>query len=203
MRLPTLTVALLVLAMGLVASLVTAAGQAQISALVDPPGGVVRSITPGSAEWRAGIRPGQSVMSLRSADEPGGWAVTTTDGSATFGFSQEALASEIRDALPLAAAGIALSLLALLLAFGNPRRSQGASVIGLVSASAALLAAPGTLTGALVGLASVLVPAAVVSRWLGRWPGRVLFLLATTVAVAWLAARMVVAVEPDFSDASY
>ena len=187
-RLPATAPALAALAISVVACLMAAFGQARISAVADPPGGVVRSVVAGSAEWAVGIRPGDRVLSIRSSDEPGGWELAVSDGAATYGLNEQALSSELRADLPFAAIGLAASLLALVLAFGSRRRSEAAAVIGLASSSGALMLAGVGWIAASSAVGSLVIPGLVEARWLGRRLGLALLALTVAAAAVWLAA---------------
>jgi hypothetical protein len=67
-------------------------------------GAAVLRVDPGSFAWRDGIRPGQEILALHAADEPGGWVVETEAGTMVIRSAAAPYARLLQALQPLAVA---------------------------------------------------------------------------------------------------
>lgn len=161
-----------------------AAGYPDGGVVLDPTGVTVTSVSPRGFVWRDGIRPGQRVVELHSSNEPGGWRLTTTDGSHTFVSASAPFEEALRGTLPLAVAGLVAAAVAVLFLRANRRWVLPMATISLLASSV-----PFSLMGDDVAAASLAIAAAVPGTWVVARIARHR-LVATAAAVA-LAALFV------------
>jgi len=178
---------------GLLATSVALEGIADSGVVADETGNLVVVVSPTAYGWHSGIREGNTIVSMRGADEIGGWGIVTRDSSGgTHVVAGADADAGLAGSLPLGVAGLALGALSLL--FLSTRRGWV-----VPTASVALIAAgiPLALNGAadsstaVLG-AAALVPAVNVARRLPFAPlaraGLVLALL--VFLAAWGVARL-------------
>lgn len=118
------------------------------------PGATVEWVLPGGPTWQDGIRPGQTVIELRSGSGAAGWSLGTTDGNFVYATSHARQTLALREATPHAAAATAAAVIALLL---MRRVSIAAAVAAVGLAVNAVAVAPSgyimlTTVAALAGL---------------------------------------------------
>lgn len=135
----TTAAATFAVAMTLYAIAAAFAGEAQSGVTTDEPGGSIRAASPTGYGWRQGLRTGQTVLTLRRADEPGGWAVTArnVDGMIV-SVTAEPYDRSLRGSAPITILALAAGVVAIL-----TRRTS--SNISLLASSIALLLASQTL----------------------------------------------------------
>jgi len=130
------------------------------------PGGMVTSVSVIGFGWQDGIRPHQEVISLRSADEPGGWEIETRDGRTgeRFASHQGTYTGALRSSWPFAVIGLLLAVAAL--ASGTRRRMElfGALAIAASAIPIELWGQPNYVP--ITSAAALLAP----TWWLIRWP---------------------------------
>ncbi|MEI7743076.1 MAG: ATP-binding protein [Chloroflexota bacterium] len=154
---------------------------------VDDHGAIITSVAVGGFGWDAGLRPGQHVVSIRLADEPGGWAIEVGElhRAVTVGGHQAILRSSVVAAL----AGLALALFAIVTR-RRPRRAGLLAVLAIGCAAVPVLLAYADGIGSIVIVTAALAPWA----WLGRWwPGRRRIAIGALAAGAALAGSWLVA----------
>jgi signal transduction histidine kinase len=172
------------------------AGSAEAGVVAENPGGVVTQVAIGGFGWTDGIRPGQTVVALHAADEPGGWLIQTRPSSgadeAVLTSSQDLHTAALRASWPLAAAALGFAVLALASVTTRRRRAELLASLALV-----ICAIPTELRGhpilAPVGAAMALItPGIWVARW-ARLP-RIVRVAAASIpivtVVVWAWARM-------------
>jgi len=159
-RRATVTVAAIAGLLGGVAGTAAALqGEADPGVSLEAPGGHVQQALPTGFAWWAGVRAGQTVVSLAPASDPNGWQLTTSDGARTFTVRAAPFDEALSDSAALGAFAIVLGSLALL--FVRTRRAwvAPAAAWALVAASTPL-GVGGNPQLSTVGLAlAFLVPA--------------------------------------------
>lgn len=159
-------IAVFALVVALLGLLESQTGRPDEGVVPENPGGIVTSVSVIGFAWHDGIRPNQQVVSLRSADEEGGWEIQTRDGRTGELLTSQAqtYTSALRGSWPLAAIGLLLAIAAL--ASGTRRRMEllGALAIAASAIPIELRGQPGLL--AITSAAALLAPA----WWLVRWP---------------------------------
>ncbi|CAN5568149.1 hypothetical protein BH23CHL10_BH23CHL10_06640 [soil metagenome] len=152
---------------------------------------VVRDVDPAGIAWRAGVRPGQMVLSVHAADEPGGWAIETQAGSEVIRVETESQGDLLRSSAPVAMAALAVAGGAFTQLPRRRRLAEAGATLSIVVA-AVPIAIGGDWLGSTIalGLATIL-PVAWLAPWLGvRWPVRIGLLAASLAVVGvWLLAR--------------
>lgn len=185
-------------AVALVASLLAlveaSVGSAEAGVVVEDQGGVVTDVAIGGFAWTDGIRPGQTVLELRAADDPGGWLIQTGSSGepgAAFVSSQELHTASLRASWPLAATALVLATVAMASATTRRRRAESLATLALVAC-----AIPLELRGHVVISPGASVVALVApGLWLARWTHvpsllRVGVVAAcVSIAAAWVWAR--------------
>lgn len=136
----TAAAATLAVAMTLYAIAAAFAGDAQSGVSAEEPGGSITAASPTGYGWRQGLRTGQTVLTLRRADEPGGWAVDArnVDGMIV-SVTAEPYDQALRGSAPITILALAAGVVAIL-----TRRTSSKS--SLLASSMALLLASQTLT---------------------------------------------------------
>lgn len=158
----------------------------------DPPGGLVTFVDPTGFSWRDGIRPGQRVLELRAADDPGGWRMVTTDGHGVFRSDSAGWNDGLKATLPFGLAAVALAALAVLFLRTRRRWVLPAASGALMAASVPALAQGGPDSATLIAAGAAIVPAMALALR-PRLPR--LFTLGIVAAVlalvgAWAVARL-------------
>ena len=155
--------ALVVALLGLVES---QRGHPEAGVVPENPGGMVLSVSVTGFGWQDGIRPHQEVISLRPADEPGGWEIETRDGRTGEQFlsQQGTYTGALRRSWPFAVIGLVLAVAAV--ASGTRRRLEllGALAIAASAIPIGILGQPGIAPT--TAAAALLAP----TWWLLRWP---------------------------------
>ena len=127
--------------------------------------GVVRRVDPAGIAWRAGVRPGQAVLSVRAADEPGGWAIEARAGPEVIRLEGEGQAELLAMSRPVAVAAAALAVAAVT---QLPRRRRfaeaGAALVVVLASVPIAIAGDRAASSAALGLATMMPLA-----WLVRW----------------------------------
>lgn len=160
-----LAAALVALALSLVSVVTAITGEVEVGVVAQDPGGVVVDVHPYGAGWFAGIRPGQRVVSLTPATDPGGWAIETADDQ-----SQHRVSSLGANA-PLRVTTIGGILACLLALFAirdsglRRRRSELSASLAAVLAAAPFVVYDQPITANLSLVAAGVAPA----LWLARW----------------------------------
>ena len=187
---PLLLAAVATAAAGL-ALLTAATAPVDPGVLADAAGRTVEWVEADGPAWDAGIRPGQAIVAVRAADEPGGWEIETTDGAHEHQFFAGPDEALLRITVGAALAAVAAGVGAAFTAASNAPRSELLSSAALALASAPwLLAEPGP-----AGSATLLVAGVAPALWAARWgPLRQRARWAVPAAgglavAAWLAAR--------------
>lgn len=133
--------------------------------LADEAGGIVRQVDAGGYAWQAGIRPGQRVILVVRSEEPGGWALETSDGTHNYRVSIAAGEARLRWA---ALASLAATLIAVVSLAAVRTRRRRAEL--LASFALVLAVAPYAVVGLVpLGTATVLAAGLVPVGWLLRW----------------------------------
>jgi signal transduction histidine kinase len=127
---------------------------------------VVTHVSVAGFGWQDGIRPRQEVISVRSADEEGGWEIQTRDVQTgqILASQSEPYTMALRGSWPLAGVGLLLAVAALV--SGTRRRMELLGALAIVAS-----AIPIELRGQpnlvpITSAAAVLAP----TWWLIRWP---------------------------------
>lgn len=153
-------------------------------------GGHVLAVDPESQAWAYGIRPGQSVIELRPADDPGGWRLVASDGTDRYVISLQSTVINSRIGLPFAVAALLLALLGLVASATRRRRADGFASIAAVLAWLSFAIAHNVTWEPVLGA----IAAIGLLTWLVGWDLHrsaqwVAACASATVFVIWLAAR--------------
>jgi len=163
-------------------------------AVAENPGGIVLKVDAGGIAWQDGVRPGQEVVALRRADEPGGWQIVTEAEDGRQVISRGAAHErKLAATWPLVVGAFAATGLSAALIPQRRRESEMASSTAVLLATGPISIAAGSMVAAVVLPASMLLPAAWLARW-SRWPIIIRWLplmTAAALAAAWLVARAV------------
>ena len=168
--------ALAALAVCLAALLAAVTGEVEIGLVSENASGRVGEVVPGSPAWAAGIRPGQAVVAIHPSSDPGGWAITTTDGTTQYSLRAAGANAALRLSGLAAVGGILLALVALLVARRSPRGAQALSADAVVLGAIPALALDAGLASWIALAAGAAAPALWLARWkpMGRAAGAVL-----------------------------
>lgn len=158
------------LAIGAAAISVTAvvlalSGSLDPGVVADDPGGYVKAVDPGGFAWRAGIRPGQLVLTGSAVDDPEGWSIETSDGGERYRATAESATGILRQSAPVAAAASLIGLLGLAALPTRRRRAELLAAVALAGASLPLWLSEDLLFATVAG---ALAPVAL-TLWLLRW----------------------------------
>jgi len=171
-------------------------------AAVAPMDGVILSVLPGGPAWDAGIRPGQSVVSLTAGEQPEEWRLRTRTDLGTTVAVKAWMIATLRATTNLTLLAVAASLLGSALLVGGPARAAGLAVLALVLARPAMLATGDMAGSSVVALAALAAPVVWLLAWSGRrWSARLAALLATVVGGAWLLLRFQASEDPELARA--
>lgn len=153
------------LAITLFAVAASAIGSIDPGVVGDDPGGLIRAVDPQGIAWAVGVRPGQRVEAVQSAEQPGGWTLDTSDGATRFRVSVAASEARLRDATPIAVLGLLVAILGVGIVRQSRRRAELASLGAIALASVPLSFAEVDLaTTAAIALGAI-APV----LWLVRW----------------------------------
>jgi signal transduction histidine kinase len=158
--------------------------------VTEAPGGHVLAVSSTGYAWAAGVRSGQSVVSVTPSDV--GWELVTTDGSQAYRARAAPADQALRDSWPFAAGSLALGAISLL--FRKTRRDW---VVPAAAAALLLAAVPLWLQGIPpTSTAAMAACLAVPGGWLAansRAPGwlRAVLLVGLSIFLAvWILARL-------------
>lgn len=158
--------------------------------VVDDPGGRVRAVQPGGFAWNDGIRPGQRVISLTAADDPGGWSLEVEDRGVRLRTSTAGAELALQTSWPVALFAVAVAAAAIL-SVGRPSRAAALATLSIGSAAVPVRIHADPLVGAAVAVIAAALP----NLWLVRWGaplGRTRVVAPVAVAILmliWIAAR--------------
>ena len=140
--------------------------EAETGVVAEEPGGHVLAVDPGGIAWEAGIRPGQVVVLLHPAADPGGWALETTDADGTgYGVSAAAAEAPMRSSSLAALAGLAGAITVVGLAGRQQRRAEIIAVCAALLAGVPFWIAERSTPGMAVLLLGALGPLLWIRRW--------------------------------------
>jgi signal transduction histidine kinase len=153
--------------------------------------GVVRDVDPAGIAWRAGVRPGQPLLSVRAADEPGGWAIETRRGSEIVRVETGPQAELLRSSAPLAVAALVVALGAVTQLPRRRRLAEAGATLSVVVAGMPIAVGGDPVASRIALGLAVILPTAWLARWLGiTWKARIGVLAASVATVGvWLLAR--------------
>lgn len=176
-----------VLAMGVSALACSVAGHPEVGLAVDAAGAYVQDVIPGSPAWIDGIRKGDRIIELHDALDPGGWSISTTDGSVPRTSSADGDLSRLRHSIPLSALALLASLLAGLLAYRGLSIAAVTIPLAIALAGQPLLQQGNMALGILSGLA-VFGGATLALVAFGPWRRWFVFIVAASVVLgtAWI-----------------
>ena len=155
-------------------------------------GGRIHAVEPGSVGWQDGIRPGQTVVSLRAADEAGGWRLVTEADGKVMESTVARHERKLRASWPLMVGSVGAAVASTALFRRQRREAHMAASVAVVLAAVPMAVTANQAGSVLVLSVAVLVPA----LWLGRWsrlPRGIrigLVVGAAGLVLAWLAAAM-------------
>lgn len=159
--------ALAALALSLWSTFTAVTGDVDVGVVAGNPGELVQEVAPGGPAWAVGIRVGQRVLSLVSADQPGGWAIETLGDTVTHRLSAQDANAPLRVSAMPALMAVVLGLVALRDAHPSRRRSELASSLALVLAAGPILVVgEGPLAVIVLALCGT-APVVWIARW---WP---------------------------------
>ena len=178
--------------------LVICIGEAPLAGVVaDTPGGEVRWVEPESYEWRSGIRPGQRVVALSAADDPGGWAIETNDQGTQFRASATGATAHRRLGAPFGVVASILGVTALASVRTGRKHAELLAVFGLAAAWVPFWVANQSLATPVLSAIGLLGPL----WWLARWSNlsQAAIRAAAGIALTLIAATVIAReVEPSF-----
>lgn len=154
-------------------------------------GGIVEGVDPGSPVWRDGIRMGDRVVQLRRGDEPGGWLIVTSRGTAELSSGGPAHIAKLRQYVPWSVVAIFLAVVAALPAFrAHPAAAPALPITYAVATQPLFFSGSYVMAlfaGVTVFLAGPLaIPA--FARW--RWWMLLVVVGGGGLAAAWVVATM-------------
>lgn len=176
----------------LAASSAALQGEPDAGVVAELPGDRISSVSPTGFAWRDGIRPGQLVVALRAADEPGGWRLETVEGDRHYVSEASPADAGLRASLPLALVALVAGGLALLLLRTRRRWVLPVAGVAFVVASTPLgLHGDAALSTVVLG-AAALVPAGwAISRLPGGRPKDFMLGIAAAAGLSlWAGARL-------------
>jgi len=191
-RVALTTVAVTTLVAGSAATAASLTGRANAGFASSSDGARVAAVSPTGFAWKAGVRPGQTVVVVPDPEARGGWRLVTRDGSRQFVAKADDADLALRTSLPLAIAATALGALAVVLLRGHRRWVIAAACAGL-SAAAFVLDASGNPDSSTLSLGGAALAPAVWLAWRPGLPTRLSLALTGTVTLllaAWVVARL-------------
>ena len=177
---------------GLEATSVALQGEADAGVVAGSPGGLVSAVSPAGFAWRYGIRPGQAVVSVTPADDPGGWRLETTDGAQRFVAAAAGADAGLRASLALGLVALAAGGLALLLL--RTRRQWVAPAVAIAFAAASTpvgLQGSPTLSTPILAVACLVPTAWAIGRLTRGWRSASGLGVAVVLALGWWAAARI------------
>jgi signal transduction histidine kinase len=178
---------------GLSATSVALEGVADAGVTTDQADTIVLDVSPTGFAWRAGIRPGDTVVSTAGSDEPDGWRMDTRDAAGNVHIARAALADAGTSAsLPVGVVALLLGALAVLFLSTRRRWVVPTSTLALLAAGVPLVAHGGSDLSTAVLAGAAIVPAVNLGR---RFPipigvrGGILVAFLVFIVV-WAAARL-------------
>ena len=178
---------------GLAALAVALTGSPDPGVTAGEVGGVVVDVTPGGLAWEDGIRPGQQVVEMRRAEDPGGWALETIDATGNrFGISAQSIEMPLRATIPLAVAAVLVAIGAITTVRRSARRAELLAAFSILLAGPPFGIAPASVGGSVALLLAALGPPVWLARWRFPTSKRAVASVAGfgAVSVAILAARL-------------
>jgi signal transduction histidine kinase len=130
-------------------------GHADAGVVFDPSGTKVVAVSPTGFAWRAGTRPGQRIVSVAMADDPGGWSLTTAADSGSVVAREGPIDDALRASMPFAVLAVGLATLALVLIRTSRAWVVPAVSASLLGASVSLFLANSDNTGLTLALAAI------------------------------------------------
>jgi signal transduction histidine kinase len=157
----------------------------------ETPGGRVLAVSVGSIGWNDGIRPDQEVISLRSADEPRGWQIVTSDPkTGAQHLSQDSTyTAALRGSWPIAVLGVVLALGAVVAA--SRRRMEMLAALAITASAIPTELRGQPVLSPFVSILAVLAPTLWLTRW-ARMP-RPIHVLVVGVSISLIPAWMLAA----------
>lgn len=152
-------------AISVMAVVLALSGSLAPGVVADDPGGLVQVVDPGGFAWRAGIRPGQRVVTGSAVDDPDGWSIETSEGSERYRATAESATGNLRQSTPVAVVAAFIGLLGLAALPTRRRRAELLAAVALACASLPLWLSEDPLFAT---AAAALAPPALV-LWLIRW----------------------------------
>jgi signal transduction histidine kinase len=153
---------------GLAASSAALQGEADAGVVPGLPGERVSSVSPTGFAWRDGIRPGQLVVELTAADDPGGWRLETVERDQQYVSEAAPADAGLRASLPLGLLALAAGGVSLLLLRTRRQWVTPVAAVAFVAASTPLALHGDAALSTIVLLAAGMAPA----LWaIGRLPG--------------------------------
>lgn len=160
-----LATAMAAVLLGLSSAFTAITGDVDVGVVAGAPGGLVLDAVVNGPAWNVGIRVGQRVLSLTSADQPGGWSIQTSDGAATHRLTAEDANAPLRLSAMPALVAFVLGLVALRDARQRRRRSELASSVALVLAAGPIMVVGSGPLATVVLALSAAAPAVWIARW--------------------------------------
>jgi signal transduction histidine kinase len=176
---------------GVVATSAALQGVAHPGVVSEDVGGQVLAVSPIGFAWAQGIRPGQRVVAVVPADEPGGWQFETTDGRNAFVARAAFVEQGLRDSLPIGVAAVVLGAFAVLFLRARRAWTLPATSVALL-ASSAPLAIQGDPTASTLALAAAVLPPVpwLVGRVRVGWVQGAVLGFVVGLLVVWVSARL-------------
>jgi len=178
---------------GLSATSVASQGVADSGVVTAEIGGGIASVSPTGFGWTAGIRQGQTVVSIIPSDELGGWRMVTRDPQGNLHDADGATASAgLAASLPIGIAALVCAGLAVLFLSTRRRWVVPMASLALLAAGVPLAMEGGADLSTVVLGAAALVPAINLGRRVRAVPIVRLGLLAVVAVLLswWAAARL-------------
>lgn len=144
-------------------------GEVTSGVTAEAAGGQVLAVEPGSIGWQDSIRQGQTVVSLRAADEVGGWRIVTEAGNQIMESAVARHERKLRANWPLAAGALGSALLSAALFRRQRRAAQLAACVAAGLGAVPMAVTANQPTSILVLGMAALLPALWLDRW-SRWP---------------------------------
>jgi signal transduction histidine kinase len=201
-RATQISLGLVVLVSALLGLMVSTSMTPASGVVPENPGGVIRSVEPGSPAWRDGIREGDSVVALDSAE--GTWSLMARKPDGVIWTSAKLdQIQDLRSTIPFALVGLILAAIAaLLIQRGQPAAAVLLPIAILFAAQPLFYA--GSLTASIGAGVVLFAGSALAAVVFGRWRPVLAIPLAVGVlfAVAWAVSIVAVPQAFDVADAS-
>jgi signal transduction histidine kinase len=189
---PRLAIAILAVGLGLYSLSVALVRSVEGGMAHDDAGTVVLDVRPDTFEWEAGLRVGQRIRSLRTGDQPGGWAIQTAEANGGQIVLYGPVELLLRASTTLALLAVALGVLAFPAARMPARRAELLATLGVVLAVVPIAIAYERTGGLLVIGAAVSAPWLWFVRWGGidRRAARVVLAAGAALWAGWVVMRI-------------